>query len=228
MARLANSLVQLRAEIDALAPNRSKVSDGTIGDPAHRSRPSRHNPNFEDVICALDITDDPAGGCPIHAIAEQIRVHPHPDLAYIISNGHVAKRSTGFAWQTYKGSNPHTHHVHFAVGVGPDGDPRPPYDNAGAWGVAAAPSPAPVAAAGPLVRTLKKGAKGPDVKVLQVVLIRSGLLPAGSDDGVFGPKTHAATVQLQHSLGVTADGIVGPKTQAAMAHLLAGLTGQAA
>ena len=133
--RLADSLEVLRAEVNDLAPNRSKASDGTLGDPAHASRPSRHNPNDDGVVCALDLTDDPLNGCDIHAIARRIARNPHPELAYIISNGEVWKRSTG-GWEAYTGTSPHTHHAHFGVGVGPDSEPRPPYDSNQTWGIA--------------------------------------------------------------------------------------------
>lgn len=42
---LAPSLAQLRAEVNARWPKRSKASDGTIGDRAHSARTSDHNPN---------------------------------------------------------------------------------------------------------------------------------------------------------------------------------------
>jgi Putative peptidoglycan binding domain len=221
--RLAASLEQLRGEINTLAPNRSKASDGTIGDTAHASRASRHNPNRAGVVCALDVTDDPEGDCPIHVIAEQLRARPHPNLAYIISNGRVAGRSSGWAWRPYTGSNKHTRHVHFAVGNGPDSAPAAPYDDTTSWGVAvpvtAAPAPAPAPANGG--RSLRKGLRGGDVSDLQHALIAAGLLPAGAADGIFGPKTEAAVKELQRRLGVSPDGIVGPKTRAAMAGQLA-------
>ena len=141
--RLAGSLVTLRAEVDGYAPRRSRVSDGTLGDPAHASRPSRHNPNRYQVVCALDLTHDPAGGCDIHAIARRLAADPHPELAYIISNAQVAKRATGFHWEPYTGENAHRQHAHFAVGVGPDSDPLPPYDSTLSWGVSLPAPPEP-------------------------------------------------------------------------------------
>ena len=134
--RLAKSLEQLRAEINASAPKRSFASDGTLGDKAHASRPSRHNPNDAGVVCAIDITHDPAHGCDIHAIARDLVTRPHPNLEYVISNGEVAKRSKGFAWEPYTGSNKHNKHAHFAVGVGKDAEPGTPYDDTTPWGIA--------------------------------------------------------------------------------------------
>jgi hypothetical protein len=146
--RLARSLGALRSEVDAFAPKRSKASDGTLGDPAHADRDSRHNPNRYGVVTALDLTHDPAGGCDIHAIARRLVRDPHPELAYVISNGEVAKRRTGFQWEQYYGANPHDKHAHFAVGDGPDSDPLPPYDSLLSWGVslpAPTPTPEPIA-----------------------------------------------------------------------------------
>ena len=140
--RIAGALVQLRNEINALAPNRSKASDGTVGDLEHRSRASRHNPNAAGVVTAFDCTDDPANGCAIHAIAEQLIAkakagQTNPAFEYVVSNGRIASRSEGWAWRKYTGKNPHTHHVHFAVGRGPDkapGEPLRRHDAVGAVG----------------------------------------------------------------------------------------------
>lgn len=133
--RLAHSLATLRAEVDAWAPGRSKASDGTIGDTAHGSRNSRHNPNRQQVVTALDLTHDPDSGCDIHSLARRLVQDPHPELEYVISNGEIAKRRTGFRWERYTGSNKHTLHAHFAVGSGPDSAPEPPYDSTRPWGV---------------------------------------------------------------------------------------------
>ena len=137
--RLAKSLATLRDEIGQVAPRRSRLADGTIGDPAHASRASRHNPNRYGVVTALDITHDPEGGMDVHALARRLVQDPHSELEYVISNGQIAKRRTGFDWERYYGSNAHIKHAHFAAGVGPDSDPLPPYDSTAAWGVAAQP-----------------------------------------------------------------------------------------
>jgi hypothetical protein len=51
--RVAKSLLTLREQVDAMAPNRNKSSDGTIGDQSHRSRNSDHNPNADGVAVAV-------------------------------------------------------------------------------------------------------------------------------------------------------------------------------
>ena len=65
--RVAKSLLLLRNQVNRKAPNRSKVSDGTIGDKAHQSQNSDHNAWVKDgsvgVVTALDITHDPTDGC---------------------------------------------------------------------------------------------------------------------------------------------------------------------
>lgn len=147
MARRARSLDVLLAEVNSYAPKRSKASDGWLGDPAHASRASRHNPNNAGVVCAQDITHDPAGGCDIHAIARQIvQQGPPVDCEYIISNRQVAKRTNGWAWVAYTGSNGHTQHAHFAVGRGPESEPTQPYDDTDPWGVAPEEDDMPTAA----------------------------------------------------------------------------------
>ena len=137
--RLAKSLETLRAEVNGFAPKRSKRSDGTLGDPAHASRASRHNPNRYQVVTALDLTHDPAGGFDAHGFARRHVRDPHPELEYVISNREVAKRRNGFRWEPYRGTNGHTLHAHFAVGTGPDSDPLPPYDSTLSWGVSLPP-----------------------------------------------------------------------------------------
>ena len=56
--KLASCLVTLEQQVDLLWPDRRKQSDGTIGDAAHASRKSDHNPDDNGYVCALDITTD--------------------------------------------------------------------------------------------------------------------------------------------------------------------------
>lgn len=133
--RLAYSLDTLRSQVNAAWPNRSKVSDGTIGDSSHASQPSDHNMNAAGVVCALDLTHDPAHGFDAHALADRLRVNRHPNLKYIISNRRIAGDWTGWNWRSYSGSNPHDKHIHISVGRGPDGKSTQPYDDRVQWNI---------------------------------------------------------------------------------------------
>ena len=60
-------------------------------------------------------------------------------------------------------------------------------------------------------RTLRSGSKGDDVRRWQTFLTAGGHEP-GPIDGVFGPRTRAATVAFQRATGIAADGVAGPET----------------
>lgn len=134
--RTAYSLDALLDEINASAPGRSKAADGSIGDTAHSSRASDHNPNPAGVVRARDFTHDPTGGFDAHTFAEAVRllgIAGHPALgpgAYVISRGRIASATYGWAWRTYSGSNPHDHHTHVSVATAAAG-----YDSTAHWGV---------------------------------------------------------------------------------------------
>ena len=138
--RMAKSLETLRAHINSMAPSRSKVSDGGIGDPAHASRKSDHNPwvdlqNNKGVVTARDFTHDPTGGCDAGVLAEQIRASRDPRVKYIIWNRRIANSSpigstAAWEWRPYGGANPHNHHVH--ISVQPE---RGKYDSEEPWNV---------------------------------------------------------------------------------------------
>lgn len=134
--RLAISLETLRSQINEAYPNRSKASDGTIGDTAHQAVPSDHNPNSEGVVCALDLTHDPSNGFNAHDLADHLRLHRHPQLKYIISYRRIADESTDWNWTRYDGDNPHDKHIHISVGKGPDGRSAPgTYDSNQPWDI---------------------------------------------------------------------------------------------
>jgi len=93
--RLARSLVVLRQQVNDLSPNRSKVSDGTVGDLAHSRRKSEHNPDSKGRVRALDLTHDPAHGVDSHALAEALLASRDPRILYIISRGRIASGAGG-------------------------------------------------------------------------------------------------------------------------------------
>lgn len=140
---LAPALVQLRNELNFLWPNRDHSSDGAIGDAAHAASPSDHNPNPQGVVCAYDIdtdldgTDD-SNDPEMDALVEWLRLHPHPNLKYVIYRRRIFRSYDkpgipAFTWAAYT-KDPHISHPHISVGVGSDGHSAPgTYDDTTPW-----------------------------------------------------------------------------------------------
>ncbi len=132
--RIAKSLEKLRLQLNTLAPNRSKASDGGIGDAAHASRNSDHNPWVKDakgvgVVTARDFTHDPAGGLDCHRLAEILAESRDPRIKYIIWNRRILSASKApWKWLPYDGANAHTKHLHLSVR-----DKAQFYDSEAAW-----------------------------------------------------------------------------------------------
>ncbi len=63
-------------------------------------------------------------------------------------------------------------------------------------------------------RNLSVGARGEDVKTLQIHLISKGFLAQGLSSGYFGQLTKGALVKYQASLGLPSTGFFGPMTRA--------------
>ena len=139
----APALVALTAEINAAAPKRSKASDGWIGDEAHASRDSQHNPAnwpkaWTGVVRARDYTDDPRGGMSCAELAvdlvDLMKAGDHPALgpgAYIIWAGRIISfNRLAEGWRHYPGENPHTKHLHLSVA-----DAAVGYNSRARWGV---------------------------------------------------------------------------------------------
>lgn len=126
--RVAKSLDVVLAEVNAMAPNRSKLSDGSIGDASHASRDSDHNPWVIDssgvgVVRARDFTHDPVDGfdCTKFAARVGALLGKHPALghgAYVIWNRRIISTDRlSEGWRTYSGTNPHDKHCHVSVGL---------------------------------------------------------------------------------------------------------------
>lgn len=119
--RIANSLEQLRKQLNTAFPNRSKASDGGIGDAAHASRSSDHNPWVKDshgvgVVTARDFTHDPKGGLDCHWLAKQLVRSRDSRIKYIIWNRQIcSSEKSPWQWRPYSGANAHTHHLHISV-----------------------------------------------------------------------------------------------------------------
>lgn len=122
---LAPSLAVLRSEVNRRWPNRSKASDGWIGDAAHSARASDHNPNSRGSVNALDIT---ASGVDLDVLIEALKADSR--VYYIISNRVIYSRTYGFSPRYYSGANPHTLHLHVSIH-----QTRTAEQNTAAWGV---------------------------------------------------------------------------------------------
>lgn len=118
----------LLAQINAAAPGRSKASDGSIGDAAHQSRDSDHNPesppppgNPDNQVDARDFTHDPAHNADMGIVTESIRLSRDRRVSYVIFNRRIfsSYTSTGgrkaWEWGPYTGTDPHTEHAHVSV-----------------------------------------------------------------------------------------------------------------
>jgi peptidoglycan hydrolase-like protein with peptidoglycan-binding domain len=217
---LCKSLVTMRDQANKAAPNRSKVSDGWIGNTEHAARKSDHNPLPNGAVLALDLTHDLAHGFDSSKWAENVRTSKDPRLSYVISMGRIANPAIeGGAWRAYHGTNAHTHHCHTSVL-----HVEALYDDPALWKIAgvvqarlAAPT-STVPAAVPVIkpRALKKGLKGEDIRTLQAALNAKGAKPQLKVDGSFGPATKTAVVAFQKAHGIPADGVVDVGGRTAM------------
>lgn len=135
--RVARSLDTLLAQLNKLAPKRSKVSDGSIGDAAHASRESDHNPYIKlagvGIVRARDFTNDPKGGLDCNWLANALVASGDPRIRYIIWNRRIW--TPGRGWAAYKGSNPHDKHLHLSVSEQPGW-----FDSTLPWRLAGAPA----------------------------------------------------------------------------------------
>jgi len=120
VAPAAQSLLD---QATTLWPNRSRASDGTIGDQAHASRQSDHNPDSRGIVHAADLTHDPANGCDNNRNAEQVKDDPR--VKYVIWNRRIWNPSISRTWRPYTGSNPHDHHMHVSVTDARENDTSP-------------------------------------------------------------------------------------------------------
>jgi peptidoglycan hydrolase-like protein with peptidoglycan-binding domain len=222
--RIARAILALRAEIDALAPNRNKVSDGTIGDAAHATRVSDHNPYVKDarglgVVRALDVTHDPSGGLDAGRLAEHVRIlgaNGDRRVRYVIWNRRIVSATSGWRWRAYLGSNPHTRHVHISVP-----ESAGAYDFDAPWGWSKA------SAVTTWVRRdelpIRKGHKDGRKRLISKIQRPLGV----TADGYFGRETEKRAKQWQSvhdekgqrvptGRGLVVDGIVGLKTWGAL------------
>jgi hypothetical protein len=120
---LAPALAVLRDEINAAAPQRSKASDGYLGDPKHATRTSDHNLCVCcGVVAAADWTHDPKGGLDCQLLADFLQVRAGKGdvrVKYVIWKKRImsgpGQRNPCAVWRPYTGKNAHTRHLHLSV-----------------------------------------------------------------------------------------------------------------
>ena len=219
---LVPCLVSLRQEFDALAPHRSKASDGGIGDQRHAQSSSDHNPDetgvtpYEDAdavneVHAIDVDKalNQTGWTmerAVQLVVTRHRTQVDARLQNVIFNRKIWSASFGWTARAYTGPNPHDKHAHFSAKYGSkqEADTRP-------WGLleaARASAGVPESkgnAAAPGTRLLKQGMNGRDVAFLQRWV-------GAKDTGVFDAATKTRVVRYQKIVGLAADGICGAKT----------------
>lgn len=127
---LVPCLVKLKSEFNAIAPNRDKSSDGSVGDLAHQNSQSDHNPDetgnvpIRDAdkvneVHAIDVDVDlRVPGLSMENVVQflltRCRSGAEKRLRYIIYNRRIWSASNGWVRKTYTGKNAHDHHAHFS------------------------------------------------------------------------------------------------------------------
>lgn len=138
---IASALDTLHGEINAAGPNRSRASDGGIGDPRHAQRSSDHNPCVCcQIVCARDWTHDPKHGLDCQKLADFLESRAQAGdvrVKYVIWKKRIMsgpnQRNPCGIWRAYTGKNAHTKHLHLSV-------THEHVDDAAPWGWPPAPA----------------------------------------------------------------------------------------
>jgi hypothetical protein len=143
-------------EINYIAPNRSKASDGTIGNDAHETSVSDHNPDETgntgsasdpdtiNEVHARDITA--AGPWPkgwsmrriISILLARCRSGAEKRIRYIIFERKIYSASDGWIERDYTGASPHTEHAHISFKYGSGSGTSNPENITSPYGIKAA------------------------------------------------------------------------------------------
>jgi hypothetical protein len=154
--RLPCSL-SLRAEFQALAPNKSTAQNGAVGDLAHILKgTSDHLPDEEtpalrgkdaDKVNEVHAADEDSRGtwpkgwsmqrC-IDIIVNRCRAGIEKRLRYIIFNGYIWEASNSWKKRKYDGDDQHTTHAHFSFVYGSGSGTSNPENDKSPWGFLAA------------------------------------------------------------------------------------------
>lgn len=133
---LVPSLVSLRRDIERIAPDRDRTTDGSIGDTAHAAGGNSDHLPDEDFaalrgkdadsrneVHAIDVDRDlREPGLTMEMVVQHIlarcRAGLEDRLRYIIYSRRIWSASSGWRQEAYSGSNPHTEHAHFSASYG--------------------------------------------------------------------------------------------------------------
>ena len=134
MARLCKGGVTLRDQVNRKWRKRDKRSDGWIGDRAHASRASDHNPNKAGVVHAIDIDENMGkgrnrNGRTAKRLANQLLDYAASGLPgakrlkYVVYENRIASgtyRKTFWSWR--HGNWGHEAHIHVSFTSAADRD----------------------------------------------------------------------------------------------------------
>jgi hypothetical protein len=211
---LAPSLGALIDQTDRLWPNRSRVSDGSIGDAAHQATTSDHNPR-DGFVTAVDITEDLEHGPDLWALWHHLVDGRDPRVKYLIYERRIIKSYVDPAgrpaWiaQPYDGINAHATHLHVSV-LATDKGLRSPLAWYGFAPGAGVHNPALKIPDRDYPGVVQLGDQGDAVGAWQQALAERGARIVV--DGIYGPATHHVVVDWQAKHGLIPDGIAGPRT----------------
>lgn len=219
----APAIVTLRDQINKKYPNRDKSTDGIIGDVAHSSRVSDHNPDWDagGIVRAMDVDRDLYGADAanlnlnlkeMQALVDRLITDPR--VKYLIYRSRIWQNPdvyTNGGWQPYINKpvgnpNPHIQHLHISVRSGAKYDgSREPWP-VGAGSVTPTPTPAPTPTPTPVkeypeIPLLEDGdLKVKTWKAFQLLMREVGFYH-GLIDGDPGPMTITAMERWLKSLG---------------------------
>lgn len=128
---LVPCLGQLRTELNRIAPNRDKTTDGTIGNAAHQLHVSDHNDDevgkvpirdadSKHEVHAIDLdTDLREPNLTMEMVVQHVvarcRSGAEKRLRYVIYNRRIWEASNGWKQRAYTGDSPHNEHAHFSA-----------------------------------------------------------------------------------------------------------------
>lgn len=117
--KLCKAGVQLREQFDDCYSDRTRSSDGWLGDSRHATRKSDHNPDGEGWVRAIDISRNLSGKSEpdlMPDVADQLRILAKTDrrISYIIFDGKIASAKSFWRFRKYKGINQHRTHIHIS------------------------------------------------------------------------------------------------------------------